>query len=77
MNGTLSIKSQRNVTIRFLAPAAALLLAICMFSGCGSAPEQNTKADGFVSIAEAAPGVIMEIRYYSYLQLCRRQDRRI
>ena len=52
------------VTMRLgaLVLTALLLLGVCPLMGLAAEPDD---ASGFVSLAEAVPGVILEIRYYS------------
>lgn len=53
---------------RSFAPAAALLLAVFLSACCCSGGKQTACSDlprGFVSVAEAVPDAILEIRYYS------------
>ena len=45
-----------------LAMTALLLLGACPLMGLAAEPDD---ASGFVSLAEAVPDVILEIRYYS------------
>ncbi len=52
---------------RFTA-AIALALALMLLAGCGKPAAKSGSAEdasGFVSLAEAVPDVILEIRYYS------------
>lgn len=47
-----------------LARIVTLFAAVCMAAGCASVRMKDGR-DGFVSLAEAVPDVILEIRYYS------------
>lgn len=48
-----------------LALAAFLLLGVCPLTGLAAESVSSDDASGFVSLAEAVPDVILEIRYYS------------